>query len=83
MGFVSHWLIALGVTPFLFLATGIVPLVQYFRGSGVPAAGASTDGSVSDASGKARRSNVELQEEAANREELVRAAALRCSSSSL
>lgn len=71
VGFVSHWLIALGVTPFLFLATGIVPLVQYFRGSGVPAAGASTDGSVSDASGKARRSNVELQEEAANREELV------------
>jgi hypothetical protein len=73
---VSHWLIALGLTPFLFLASGIVPLVNRFRTKVATTSTDTSDGSVSDPAGKkkALRSYNELLEEAATKEQRVRAA---------
>ena len=75
-GFVAHWLIALGPTPFVFLASGVFVLGRVVKSRASPSVapgGVSASAGAIDPSGKDRKSNVQRDEEADTSDQLVRA----------
>ncbi len=74
VGFVSHWLIALGVTPFLFLAVGVPVVGRAIKARLSSSTVAAPPTATADSTGKDRKSNQQQAAEVDAKDLLVRGA---------